>query len=163
MCQQLYTYDSKQQLVPVLAAALPVPSKDKLSYTVQVRKGIEFNDGTPLDAQAVAASAERFITYPGSNLASTYVGVESVTASGPYTVVYHLKARDSTFVASNSYVLSPTALSIEGDNFATHPVCVGPFMFDHRVVGDNITADQVALLLRQRERLPRQDRLQADA
>ena len=35
-------------------------------------------------------------------------------------------------------------------------------MFDHRVAGDNVTADQVALLLRPEGRLPRQDRLQAD-
>src|SRR5262249_30480256 len=27
-----------------------------------------------------------------------------------------------------------------GDDFGTKPVCVGPFMFDHRVAGDNITA-----------------------
>src|SRR4051812_655885 len=31
MCQRLYDYDAKQQLVPVLAASLPVLSADKLS------------------------------------------------------------------------------------------------------------------------------------
>ena len=49
-----------------------------------------------------------------------------------------MKARDSTFTG-NMYVLSPTQLDKLGDDFATHPVCVGPFMFDHRVVGDHIT------------------------
>jgi peptide/nickel transport system substrate-binding protein len=138
MCQQLYGRDAKQQLVPVLAAAVPVISKDKLSYTVQLRKGIEFNDGTPFNAQAVVTTVRRFITYPGSAQADSYTDVDSVTASGPYTVLYRLKARDSTFT-SNSYVLSPTALASEGTGFAAHPVCVGPFMFDHRIAGDNVT------------------------
>ena len=50
-----------------------------------------------------------------------------------------MKQRDSTFIATASYVLSPTALATEGTNFAANPVCVGPFMFDHRIVGDNVT------------------------
>ena len=57
---------AKLQLVPVLAAALPVLSKDKLSYTIQLRKGIQFNDGTPFNAQAVVTSVQRYMTYPGS-------------------------------------------------------------------------------------------------
>ena len=140
MCQQLYDYDARQQLVPLLAAALPLLSKDKLSYTVQLRQGIEFNDGTPFNAQAVVTTVQRFMTYPGSIRASNYADVDSITASGPYTVVYHLKARDSTFTAGTaSYVLSPTQLAKLGDSFATKPVCVGPFMFDHQVAGDNVT------------------------
>src|SRR5215831_18343898 len=34
ICEQLYDRDSRQNLVPVLAASLPVLSKDKLSYTI---------------------------------------------------------------------------------------------------------------------------------
>ena len=40
MCERLYDRDPKQQPVPLLAAALPVLSEDKLSYTVQLRKGV---------------------------------------------------------------------------------------------------------------------------
>jgi peptide/nickel transport system substrate-binding protein len=37
-------------------------------------------------------------------------------------------------------VLSPTQLDKVGpDGFSREPVCVGPFMFDHRVAGDSIT------------------------
>jgi len=138
MCLTLYGENSKLQTVPVLAAALPVLSKDKLSYTVQLRQGVQFNDGTPFNAQAVVASYQRNVTYPGSSHANDFDSVDSVTASGPYTVVYHLKARDSTFTG-NMYVLSPTQLARLGDNFGANPVCVGPFMFDNRVVGDHIT------------------------
>jgi peptide/nickel transport system substrate-binding protein len=35
--------------------------------------------------------------------------------------------------------MSPTALNAAGANFASNPVCVGPFMFKDRVAGDHIT------------------------
>ena len=35
--------------------------------------------------------------------------------------------------------MSPTQLAKLGDDFGIDPVCVGPFMFDHRVAGDSIT------------------------
>ena len=57
MCEKLYDLDSKLNIVPQLAAALPQISKDKLTYTIKVRTGIKFNDGTALTAsrsQAVA-------------------------------------------------------------------------------------------------------------
>ena len=54
-CQRLYDFDAEQKLVPVLAAAAPTISNDKLTYTVALRQGIRFNDGTPLNAQAVVA------------------------------------------------------------------------------------------------------------
>ena len=106
----------------------------------QLRKGIEFNDGTPFNAQAVVTTVQRFINYPGSFLASDYANVDGVTASGPYTVVFHLKQRDAAFLSGDqNFVLSPTAIATEGAGFSADPICVGPFMFDHRVVGDNIT------------------------
>src|SRR4051794_20883753 len=61
MCLTLYDVESNHgapQLVPVLAAALPAISADKLSYTVQLKREILFNDGTPFNAQAVVATYE---------------------------------------------------------------------------------------------------------
>jgi peptide/nickel transport system substrate-binding protein len=141
MCLRLYDYaydHGKLEFAPVLAAGPAEISADKLSYTIRLKQGILFNDGTPFNAQAVITTYQRFISYPGSLWAGDFAGVDSVTASGSYAVVYHLKQRDSTFTG-NMYVLSPTALAKEGASFAANPICVSPFMFDHRVVGDNIT------------------------
>jgi len=142
MCLRLYLSISNHGTIgyaPLLAAAMPTISKDKLSYTIQLKQGIQFNDGTPFNAQAVVTSVQRFMTYPGSSRASDFANVQSVSASGPYTVVFHLKTPDATLVTTQMYVLSPTALAKEGANFAANPVCAGPFMFDHRVAGDNVT------------------------
>jgi peptide/nickel transport system substrate-binding protein len=131
-CLSLYTYASNHgtlELDPILAVAPPTVSADKLTYTIQLRKGIEFNDGTPLNAQAVVSSFQRYTTYPGSAHLNDFLGVDSATAPGPYTVVYHLTQRNSAFTG-NLYPLSPTAIAKEGGGFSADPICVGPFMVD---------------------------------
>jgi peptide/nickel transport system substrate-binding protein len=141
-CQRLYDIVSNHgriERVPELAAGLPVPSKDKLSYTIRLRQGILFNDGTPLNAQAVVASIQRLMNLPGSARASDYESVASVSAAGQYTVVFHMKAPDSTLVGNYMFVFSPTALAREGANFASDPICVGPFMFDHQSGDGSLT------------------------
>jgi len=138
MCQPLYRHDAGAQLVPLFAAALPVVSKDGLTYTIKLRQGIQFNDGTPLTAQAVVTTVQRYMTYPNSSRRDGYADVDSVTATGPSTVVFHLRRRDSTF-SGNTIVLSPTQLAKAGDDFAADPVCLGPFMFDHHAPGDSVT------------------------
>ena len=81
-CERLYVFNGRAQVVPQLAAALPAISKDKLTYTIPLRKGVQFNDGTPFNAPAVVASIERYITDPASSRQSDYADVASVTAVG---------------------------------------------------------------------------------
>src|SRR5947208_1522094 len=103
------TYAPSDAACELTSCGAPRISADKLTYTIQLRQGIEFNDGTPFNAQAVIATYERYITYPGALWANDFANVDSVTANGPSTVIYHLKQRNSTFLG-NMYVLSPTAL-----------------------------------------------------
>ena len=141
MCLRLYEYaynHGKLELAPVLAAAPAAISADKLSYTIRLRQGILFNDGTPFNAQAVVTTYQRYITYPGSLSSGDFAGVDSVTASGPYTVVYPPEAARLDLQREHVRALADRARQ-EGANFAANPICVSPFMFDHRVVGDDVT------------------------
>src|SRR5262245_31777437 len=52
-CEKLYDLNAKAQIVPELASALPTISKDKLTVTIPLRRGIKFNDNTPFNAEAV--------------------------------------------------------------------------------------------------------------
>ena len=56
---RLYDLNSKLEIVPQLASALPAISADKRTVTIQIRRGIRFNDGTPLNAAAVKTSLDR--------------------------------------------------------------------------------------------------------
>ncbi len=142
MCQKLYDLDKNLNVVPQLAAALPQVSKDKLTYTIKLRQGIKFNDGSPLNAAAVKTTLERYLTFKGSTRKSEISPIKSVDASGT-TVVLHLSVPFSPLTAQLAdragMVLSPKALATEGDSFAQKPVCVGPYMFKDRVAGDHIT------------------------
>ena len=142
MCEKLYDLDSHLNIVPQLATALPQVSKDKLTYTIKVRKGVKFNDGTAFNAAAVKTTLERDLTLKGSVRASEISPISSVDAPNATTVVLHLKSPYSPLTAQLAdragMILSPKALA-SGGTFAQNPVCVGPFMFKDRVAGDHIT------------------------
>jgi peptide/nickel transport system substrate-binding protein len=142
-CQKLYDIDARDRIVPQLAAALPAVSGDKLTYTIPLRTGLEFNDGTPFDAPAVVTTLERDMTLPGSLRASDLASVSSVAAPDRSTVVIHLSSRftplPSVLATLTGAIMSPAELTKLGANFAGDPVCVGPFMFDHQVAGSSIT------------------------
>ena len=142
-CEKLYDLNAKAQIVPQLASKLPTISKDKLTVTIPLRKGIKFNDGTPFNADAVVKTIQRDQTLKGSARASEISPVDTVTAQGQYTVAFHLKTPYSPLTAQLAdragMIMSPAQIDKLGDKFATNPICVGPFMYDNRVAGDTIT------------------------
>jgi peptide/nickel transport system substrate-binding protein len=143
ICEKLYDINAHLQIVPQLAAAMPKISKDKLTVTIRIRKGIKFNDGTPLNAAAVKTTLDRDLTLAGSRRASEISPVDSVSTHGRYTVVIHLKSPYSPLTAQLAdragMIMSPTQLDKLGSKFAQNPICVGPYQFKDRVAQDHIT------------------------
>jgi peptide/nickel transport system substrate-binding protein len=143
ICEKLYDLNSKLRIVPQLAAGMPKVSADKQTVTIKIRRGIKFNDGTPLNAQAVKISLDRHRTLTGSRRASELSPVTSVDAVGSDTVVLHLNEPFAPLTAQLAdragMVMSPAQLDKLGTRFATNPVCVGPFEFQDRVPLDHIT------------------------
>jgi peptide/nickel transport system substrate-binding protein len=143
MCQKLYDIDAKLNIVPQLAASMPVFSRNKKTVTIKLRSGIKFNDGTPFNAAAVKQSLDRHKTLPRSTRASELAPVTSIDTQGDSTVILHLANRYAPLTAQLAdragMIMSPKALNDLGDKFATNPVCVGPFMYKERVAGDHIT------------------------
>jgi peptide/nickel transport system substrate-binding protein len=143
MCEKLYDLDSKLHIVPQLAASLPDVSKDKLTYTIKLRSGVKFNDGTAMDASSVKASLDRHRTLKGSTRASELSPVDSIEVTGPLAIKIHLKVPFSPLTAQLAdragMIMSPKQMDALGDKFASNPVCVGAFQFKDRVAGDHIT------------------------
>ncbi|HEX7163485.1 MAG TPA: ABC transporter substrate-binding protein [Trebonia sp.] len=142
MCQKLYDIDARVNIVPQLAASLPVITDGGRTYTIHLKTGIKFNDGTPFNAAAVKTTLDHYLTDPESARAAELKGVTSVTATGADTVVLHLStpfAPLTSILADRSgMILSPTQLKKLGKNFAQDPVCVGPFEFSSRPSLDTI-------------------------
>src|SRR5262245_63056338 len=59
MCEKLYEIDEHLTIYPQLAAALPQFSDGGKTVTIKLRTGVKFNDGTPMDAEAVRFSIDR--------------------------------------------------------------------------------------------------------
>lgn len=142
MCEKLYDLNQKLQIVPQLAAALPKVSRDRRTVTIRLRRGLRFNDGTPVTAQAAKISLDRHRTLPRSTRRSELGPVESVGAVGANTIVLRLKEPFGPLTAQLAdragMLLSPAQLDKLGDRFASEPVCVGPFRFQSRTAGDRI-------------------------
>ncbi|HXA94105.1 MAG TPA: ABC transporter substrate-binding protein [Candidatus Dormibacteraeota bacterium] len=144
--------DETTQIVPGLAESWTI-SKDGLSYTFKLRKGISFHDGTPFNAAAVKFSIERQINpeHPANKLgkypfAAYFFGnVKAVEVMDDSTVRFILKEPRASFLAiltaGAASIVSPTAAMKLGQDYAASPVGTGPFKFatwDHgqRVVLD---------------------------
>ncbi|MBO0681953.1 MAG: ABC transporter substrate-binding protein, partial [Candidatus Dormibacteraeota bacterium] len=141
-CQKLYDVNQNLQIVPQLASGMPQVSSDGLTVTIPLRKGIMFNDGTPFDAAAVKTTLERDLTLPTSARRSEISTITNVTVVDPTTVKLTLSAPSAPLTAALAdragMIMSPTQLQKLGTNFASNPVCVGPFQFSKRVPGDQI-------------------------
>ncbi|MGQ0572128.1 MAG: ABC transporter substrate-binding protein [Armatimonadota bacterium] len=146
MCEPLYDLTADGTIVPRLAAELPRFSSDGLTATIALRRNVRFNDATPFDAQAVKVTLDRYRTLPGSRRAGELNAVTEVAVVDASTVRLTLSRPLAPLLATLSdragMILSPTQLQSLGDNFATNPVCVGPFSFVERVIGDRIVLER---------------------
>ncbi len=117
MSDRLYTYEpGHTEIKPQLATALPKASTDGLTYTIPIREGVEFHDGTPFDAQAMAFSLERFIKNKGKPSFLLSDTVDSAKATGKYELTIKLKhpfaAFPSLLAFSGVCAVSPKAYEI---------------------------------------------------
>ncbi|MDO8250101.1 MAG: ABC transporter substrate-binding protein [Rhodoferax sp.] len=89
--EPLYTFDANWNIAPMLAESLPVVSKDGLTYTIPLRKGVTFHNGRELSADDVVASLTRWMELSPRGKA---VGKEvaSLKAKSALSVELKLKA-----------------------------------------------------------------------
>jgi len=123
----LMRYDSDTQaFVPQLAQSLEA-GDDQLSWTMKLREGVTFSDGTPLDAGAVVASINRYNENRGAHSQLFTAVVTGVEAKDASTVVFTLNQPWRNFPAMLSYghgmIVAPS--SQQGETFT--PIGAGPF------------------------------------
>lgn len=75
-------------------------SSDGLTYTFNLRQGVTFHNGDPVNSTDVAFSMDRLITIGQgfSYLFAPYVA--NTTTSGAYTVVFHMKKTFGPFISA---------------------------------------------------------------
>jgi len=130
-------------LKPRLAADNPVVSPDGLHWTIPLRQGVKFQDGTPFNATAVKFSFDRLKTVQ-SYSAWILDSVDSVDVVDTYTVQYNLKypnaALEGALTMAVAAPVSPSAVQNMGvQNFGALPVGTGPFKYVEWQKGDHVT------------------------
>jgi peptide/nickel transport system substrate-binding protein len=133
LSDRLYTYDpGSTELKPQLATALPKVSPDGLTYTIPIRQGVVFHDGTPFNAAAMAFSLQRFIQNKGKPSSLLSDRIASVTATGTYELTIKLKkpfaALPAVLAFPGTCALSPKAYKIGKGLFEANKfVGTGPY------------------------------------
>jgi ABC-type transport system substrate-binding protein len=143
MYENLVKFDPKLKIVPGLATRWE-QSKDGLSWTFFLRKGVKFHDGTPFNSEAVKVFIERMIGPEKPSRAGLYTPfVNTVDIIDEYTIKINLKAPFAFFLNnlahSASGIVSPTALKTLGKDIARKAVGTGPFKFVEWIHGDHLT------------------------
>ncbi|MBW4708427.1 ABC transporter substrate-binding protein [Roseobacter sp. YSTF-M11] len=141
LCDKLVDITPDLEIIPQLATAWET-SDDGKRITMQLREGAVFHDGTPFNAEAVAANIERSQTLDESRRKSELKSITSTEVTGEYEIVLNLAGPDSTLIAQLAdragMMMSPTAAAEAGADFGLNPVCSGPFKFEERVAQDKI-------------------------
>ena len=99
MCEKLYEIDENLKIYPQLAADLPTVADGGKTVTIKLRPGVKFNDGTPMNAEAVRYSLDRHLNMKGSNRRSELESVNSIDVVDPLTVRLRLKVPFSPLLA----------------------------------------------------------------
>ncbi len=129
----LFQFDKDLKVQPLLAESYK-PSEDGLSYTIKLRDGVKFQDGTDFNADAVKVNIERVLD-KANGLAryNQFSRIEKIDVIDPLTVKITLKEPFSAFINSlahpSAMMISPTALKKWGKDITFHPVGTGPFEF----------------------------------
>ena len=156
--------DESTDIEPGLAESWKI-SADGKTYTFYLRKGVKFHDGTPFNANAVVFSLgrmmnERKVKFQGKGFEippqerppEYWVSMEmdntvdSIEATGEYTVVFKLKRVEAPFLANLGMdfadIISPTAFLKNPKEFVRNPVGTGSFKFIKWVKDDQIVLEK---------------------
>ncbi|MFB7890652.1 ABC transporter substrate-binding protein [Microbacterium sp. NPDC056044] len=138
--------DLTDEVYPKLAKS--ITSDDAKVWTLELREGVTFTDGEPLNAEAVIFNLERHIAPDSTSTAKAMLsGIESMEATDEYVVTITLAEPSGSFPlaltgsSSASLIGSPKALA-DPAAFNANPVGAGPFVFESWTPDDKLVLNK---------------------
>jgi peptide/nickel transport system substrate-binding protein len=154
--ETLFEYDEELVLQPKLAEFYET-ADDGLTWTIHLKNGIKFHDGTDFNADAVVFNFDRwmdpqnpyhigdFTYYPflyGGFKGEPDHKIEYVKAIDNLTVEIKLTEKTAPFISYLAIPMfgmaSPAAIEKYNEKFKEHPVGTGPFEFESWARNDKI-------------------------
>src|SRR5690625_159398 len=158
--ETLFVYDEDLELQPGLAEDYEV-AEDGKTWTLNLKEGIKFHDGTDFNADAVVFNFERWmdLDHPNHNgdfayypfLFGGFKGedshlIEYVEAIDESTLEFKLTDEVGGFITYLTVpffgIASPTAIEEYGDDFYENPVGTGPFKYKSWARNDEIILEK---------------------
>jgi glutathione transport system substrate-binding protein len=143
MYECLVRFDQNLDIVPSLATQWSVDSSGT-KWTVELRKGVRFHDGSAFDAQAVVDSFNRLLDPERGLAAASRVRaiVKRVAATGPDTVVFTLASSYASFlrVLAVTAIVSPSAE--KQGKLSRQAVGTGPYRFLEWKTGEYVLEER---------------------
>ncbi|MEM9386825.1 MAG: ABC transporter substrate-binding protein [Pseudomonadota bacterium] len=140
----LITLDERGAIQPRLALSLE-PSADLRVWSLVLRQGVTFHDGSALDSAAVANHFRRLIDPANRCACRPFLGpLREVVVSGQYELRFELSSPWAALPAVLgepsvvSLIGSPAALG-DGETFNRAPVGTGPYRFTEWRDGEVVT------------------------
>ncbi|MCA1322801.1 ABC transporter substrate-binding protein [Herbaspirillum sp. alder98] len=141
---KLVDLDGEGKIVPMLAERWTV-SDDQKTYTLYLRRGVKFQDGTAFDAKAVEFNLLR-----GQEKTSLRRNelkyISKITVVDEHTVKLELSTPFAPFMSvltdRAGMISSPAAVKKFGDDYVNNPVGTGPFIYKGRLKGATITLEK---------------------
>jgi peptide/nickel transport system substrate-binding protein len=145
LCDKLFDVTPDLKIVPQLATGFEW-APDQRSVVIKLRPGVKFQDGEPLNAEAVKFNIDRHINTPGTFRKSEIGQISSVDIINDLTVRFNLSEPLVPLLAAltdrSGMIVSPKAARALADRFGTRPVCAGPYRFVERVAQGRIALEK---------------------
>jgi peptide/nickel transport system substrate-binding protein len=126
----LVRFDANLKIEAALAQSWSNP--DATRWLFQIRPGVRFHDGRPLEAEDVAYSIRRAAMFERSVISPYFTSIRQVTALDPRRVEIETREPDPLLLNKLTFIyVVPRAASFENPSLANRPVGTGPYRFDH--------------------------------
>jgi peptide/nickel transport system substrate-binding protein len=142
----LVTRRADGKIAPHLAEDWQV-SPDGKTIDMQLKKNVKFHDGTPMNAEAVVFTFERFkATGDKSPIAGSIKQISKIEAVEELKVRFSLDKPNAAILGTLAMpyagIVSPGSVQAAGEDWGTKPVGTGPFKLGEWKRGVSITLDR---------------------
>lgn len=134
----LVTFNAYDELIPKLAESFEMI--DPTTWQFDIRRGVYFSDGYPLNAYAVVRSFQRFVSdelaSPGAAIIDMVTGFYEIDNYTVHiTTLFPFSPLPSHLTTSGGFIVSPASINAEENGtiyINENPIGTGPFLLYHR-------------------------------